>query len=111
MHAHQLIGKLAIRTSAMESQVDINMLSVGVAVRQDWSYTTDPIRILAATEHHIVFEYPDNHVLSGKKYLLNILWVDDCWTDYEALMALATEEHIQLMQQLSGISPVSDVGS
>lgn len=108
MYPHELIGKLAVRTAP----VDYGPRGGGlfsdtiVAVNNDYSHTTDPILILAATESHIVYKRLEP-MFEGKTMLLNSRWVDNSWTDYDALMALASPEHIARMQSL-GIDKPTD---
>lgn len=86
MRAEQLIGKLALRNKPMEST-------------GDRSFMQKPLRIMAVTESHIVFEWQDP-MFFGDKAVLACEYLDNNWTDYEALMSLATDEHIKLMQDL-----------
>lgn len=101
MYPHELIGKLAVRTAPIDYGPSDGGLfgDTIVAVNNDYSYTTDPIRILAATESHIVYQRQEP-MFEGKPMLLNSRWVDNNWTDYDALMALASPEHIARMQSL-----------
>lgn len=85
MRAERLIGKRALRACP--------------PVSGDMSFTRDPIRILAVTENHIVY-VNERPITKGRKSILSFEWLDDNWTSYDDLMALASEEHIKLMQEL-----------
>lgn len=78
MKASVLIGKRALRTAPISNG--------------DHSFSSgDPIIILAATEHHIVFRHTGyfKTITGGKVQTLDSRWVDDNWTDYDELMRLA----------------------
>lgn len=86
MRAEQLLGKLALRSKPLDSS-------------GDHSFITIPIKIMAVTESHIVFEWQEP-MFKGHKGILGYNYLDNNWVDYEALMKLATDEHIKLMQGL-----------
>lgn len=85
MYPHELIGKKAIRKAP--------------TCYGDHSYTTEPLIILTVTESHIVTKYPECHWLfdksEDKKHILDYRWIDDNWTDYDGLMALADENMLK----------------
>lgn len=102
MHPSQLIGKKAVRTKPVV-RVSISILGA-VQENKDNSFTTEPIRILAVTEGHIIYQYsedtPMGRIDKGEKRLLNSDYLDNHWTDYDELMKLADPKHIEMMQQL-----------
>ena len=80
MNVKELIGKKAIRTGPV---------SYGNG-REDYSYTTDSLLILAVTDTHIVYEHTDS-MFKGRRSILDKRWLDDNWGDYDELMKLADE--------------------
>lgn len=102
MYANQLIGKKAIRVKPVPLGTYGGFGLFGeVEQNYDYSYTSDPIIILAATENHIVYKYPENHhFASTDKHILDSRWCDDNWTDYDELLELASETNMKLMQEL-----------
>ena len=75
MNAKELIGKTAIRTGATR---------LG-----DNSYTDTPVRILHATDTHVVTEHVlewERRTFGSEPHVLNYTWCDDKWIDYEELM-------------------------
>lgn len=104
MYPHELIGKKAIRkapTVLGQDRSGLFSISTEVTTRYDYSYNTEPIIILAVTESHIIFQYPEGHYFKGDKKILDSRWVDDNWTDYDKLMELTSEEHVKMMQELN----------
>jgi hypothetical protein len=106
MYATQLIGKKAIRTKPCSLSIKGEddspsmgfmgiMAGTQTGTRYDYSYTDEPLIILAATESHIIIKYPDDSLLSrmgggkDKPHILNCRWCDDNWADYDELMKLA----------------------
>ena len=94
MKANDLIGKLAIRTQGAKTNYGV-----------DNSYTSTPIRILAVTDHHIVYDYVETFeekTCFEKMYvLLNENWNDNNWTDYNELMQIAKKNktaHSNILQ-------------
>lgn len=79
MYPHELIGKLAVRKQPVKLGGET----------MDYSYTSEPILILASTESHIVYDYRHGHFMAGRKRMLDCRWIDNNWTDYELLMGLA----------------------
>jgi hypothetical protein len=81
MQAKDLIGKLAIRTNE-------NM-------HLDYRFTNEAIKIIKVTESHIVYELPKSpHIkvnYPATMHVLNNLWIDDNWIDYEELMNITEE--------------------
>ena len=86
-----LIGRLAIRTKPV---------NCGVGVK-DYSYTTEPIKILKITDSHIVYSHEETkeEPIFGKKiHILDSRWLDDNWIDYDELIessAIRPEERLQ----------------
>ena len=62
MKAIELVGKLALRTDCT---------SMG-----DYSYTSEPVKILKVTDSHIYFQEP-----KGRVRILNNTWLDDNWCE------------------------------
>ena len=80
MKAKDLIGKLAIRTKP----VVVNDGGV-----KDYSYTTTPIHITNVTDNHIVYDLEgtkEESIYGKNTYILNSIWLDDNWEDYENLI-------------------------
>ena len=76
MKPEQLIGKLAIRTQPPKGL-------------DDYSYTTETIRIIKVTENHIVYDHVgtlEEKIFEDKKYILDKRWIDDNWEDYNELI-------------------------
>jgi hypothetical protein len=78
MFPKELIGKKAIRTEPN--------------CQGDHSLIDEPIFIAKATESHIVYTYPKENMFSRiisdqRPRILDRNWIDDKWTDYEALMS------------------------
>jgi len=77
MYAKELIGKRAVRTAPANG---------------DNSYRTTPIKIVKATETHIVYKYDGMSgifaSLGDKVNLLNSDWNDNNWIDYDELVNL-----------------------
>jgi hypothetical protein len=88
MRAEQLIGKLALRKKPMD-----------FGNGGSRSFMDRPIRIMAVTDSHIVFEWQEK-IFEGQKSVLAYEYLDNNWEDYEALMNLATDAHIKMMQDL-----------
>lgn len=78
MNLKELVGKTVIRTGPV---------NYGNGCK-DYSYTTDPLIILAVTDTHIVYEHQKGF-LSGDRHILDKRWLDDNWADYGELMRLA----------------------
>ncbi len=77
MFATQLIGKRAIRTGSTTYP------SGSVSL----SFTEEPILILHATKSHIIFKWqPESHIKQDEPDVLNAIYCDDKWTDYDCLM-------------------------
>jgi hypothetical protein len=78
MKATELIGKRAIRTNCAT-------LSYGI----DRSYTDTPIRILKATDSHIIYQYDkefDPVFDPIKFHIMSYAFCDDNWTDFDELI-------------------------
>jgi hypothetical protein len=98
MEAKELIGKTAIRTRPVmtEKIISAGLFSGGDTVRQipDFYYCTTPIRILNATDYHIVF-LPCELIVAGptelKPRILDLRFCDDNWIDYESLISETKE--------------------
>lgn len=78
MYATQLIGKNCIREKPA-------ILGGRESELKDYSFCSTVIRIVAATEHNIVYE----HKLCGvtRTSILDERFCDDNWVDYDALVA------------------------
>jgi hypothetical protein len=70
MKAKDLIGKKAVRTAP-------------VRLTGDRSYGTTPILIQNVTDSHIVYTSLENFLDDRSVRLLNSMWIDDNWTNYE----------------------------
>ncbi len=74
MRATELIGKEVIRTAPTS--------------HGDYSFTSNPIIIINATDEHIIYKYPSDNCLGyfdSREKILNFTWCDDNWIDYEEL--------------------------
>lgn len=119
MNATQLIGKKAIRTKpcklkeAEQTPPMFGMLAMGIGTAtHDYSYSREPIIILAATESHIVYKHTDDSVYAkmgnGKveTHILDSRWCDDNWTDYDELMKLAEPAIQELVKDAASVSEI-----
>ena len=96
MFATELIGKLAIRTSPVRYPNG----------NWDCSYTQNPIRIINATDRHIVHVSKDSPFCDpSKPRVLNYLWCDDKWIDYESILIPATQKFANVRFVDDGIDP------
>jgi len=77
MKATELIGKLAIRTSHVT-------YAHGNICR---SFMEEPIRIIKATDRHIVYEWVNHPSFNDKPNILSYEYCDDNWINYEELIA------------------------
>lgn len=103
MNAKNLIGKMALREKPIEKQIMTGgILSFGgpsVSTIPDYSYCTDPVKIVAATEHHIVIEQEMDNVFSQdgpstKTTILDERFCDDNWADYVKLIEGSTQNFV-----------------
>lgn len=85
MKATQLIGKLAIRTFHTK-------YAHGQISRSFMEY---PIRILKATDKHIVYEWVNEPEWNNKPNILSYEYCDDNWIDYNELMGIVEPDPIQ----------------
>lgn len=90
MKATELIGKKAVRTQPIYHISDGGFMAMGLVKKPDYTYTTEPIKILKATDSHIIVER-DCFDGTKKQVILNILFCDDNWCDYDELIALSEE--------------------
>lgn len=100
MYPHELIGKKAIRTKpCILSPARVGMFGMPEAESLDYSYSHDPILIVAATENHVLFKRvnPLFKEDTDKVSVLDCRWVDGNWTSYDDLIKLSLPEHQQLM--------------
>jgi hypothetical protein len=68
MKANELVGKEVLRT---------NPADIGNGYH-DYSYTSNPIKILKVTDFHIYYQSD-----YGFDSILNIRWLDDNWIEYD----------------------------
>jgi hypothetical protein len=91
LKATELIGKKAIRTAPVMEKVETNcdgfLFNGRIVEKSNYSYTEAPIKILKATDSHIVYE---REKFDGEKVIsvLNLKYCDDNWTDYDELIKL-----------------------
>jgi hypothetical protein len=118
MFATQLIGKKAIRTKPCSLSIkgeadDIPFMGLmgigtgtGAGIRYDYSYTDEPLIILAATESHVIVKHPEDSFLvrhvGNEPRILDCRWCDENWTDYDELMKLAEPEVSKMIAEASG---------
>lgn len=78
-----LVGKLAIRTQPVKLGKDF----MGNE-NYDYSYTSNPIRIIKVTDNHIIYDRKgtDEEKVFKRTSILDKRWIDDNWTSYEELM-------------------------
>lgn len=87
MYLKDLIGHLAIRTQRAKTNYG-----------SDRSYLTEPVRILAVTENHIVFDHMgtrEEKMFGDQTHILNSDWNDDNWTDYNELIRMAEATRVK----------------
>ena len=86
MKATELVGKNAIRTEPVFDLCDSGLFGgYGVAKRPNYLYTTEPVKILKATESHIICEIKAFDGTTRER-ILNCQFCDDNWIDYNELM-------------------------
>ncbi len=90
MNAKELIGKTALREKPIQTQV---MTGGGSKIETipEYRYCTNPVKIVAATDHHIIIEFEINKLfskegLATKQIILDERFCDDNWTDYNKLI-------------------------
>nr|DAI74257.1 MAG TPA: hypothetical protein [Caudoviricetes sp.] len=102
MRLKNLVGKLAIRTARPDVTVDLhdlmNPLRIGAlcigsepwgkAKGYDEHYMDVPVKIVSVKEEQVVVE----NTKDGRRKLLERKYMDDHWTDYEALLHPEEEE-------------------
>lgn len=79
MNAKKLIGKMALRSAPV----------VVYGGNYNYAYTTKPIKILTATESHIVAEY--NWYGKPEVEIINCMYCDENWIEYDHLMLMASK--------------------
>jgi len=95
MKAIELVGKLAIRTNPVSyGRNDFTSEEV-----KDYSYTTEPLKILKVTDNHILYEYSEDGFIykvvgNETPHILDKRWLDDNWTDYEELMKIDSRKNV-----------------
>ena len=82
MKATELVGKMAIRTK------HVTYAGGGT----DRSHMEEPVKILKATDCHIVYEYGDEFLKMCKTAndspnIMSYEYCDDNWVDYDELMS------------------------
>ncbi|WP_195308226.1 hypothetical protein [Flavonifractor plautii] len=88
MNAKELIGKNAIREKPIKKAevVSSGLYTIGSRVQSipDYTYCVEPVKIINATDHHVVIE----REVFGKIHmmLLDERYCDDAWTDYDELI-------------------------
>ena len=75
MKAKELVGKMAIRTAPAQ-----------FPRCNDNSYSNEGIKILKVTDSHIVYGSKDICTGEFERHILNYVWLDGNWADYEKLM-------------------------
>lgn len=102
MRLKNLVGKLAIRTARPNVTVDLYglMSSPGIGAfcvgSEPWrkengydeQYMDTPVKIVSVKEEQVVVE----NTKDGRRKLLERKYMDDHWTDYEALLHPEEEE-------------------
>ena len=94
MYAKDLIGKTCIREKpviktryAQRGGRTYLMFGSGEEKIEepDYTYCSEPVNIIAATDHNIVCEVKS---IVGKPYIVNLdeRYCDDNWVDYDALL-------------------------
>lgn len=106
MRLKNLVGKLAIRTARPDVTVDLhdlmNPLRIGAlcigsepwekAKGYDEQYMDVPVKIVSVKEEQVVVE----NTKDGRRKLLERKYMDDHWTDYEALLHPEEEREQEL---------------
>lgn len=89
MFAKELVGKTCIRETPVikERYIQGGGLFYGeVKVKEpDYTYCTDAVKIIAATDHNIVAE-SENLFGNPVTVILDERYCDDAWIDYNALI-------------------------
>lgn len=93
MYAKELIGKNCIRTKPVikerYAKVGGGFLGYGATETKikepDYYHCTEPVKIIAATDHNIVCERKS---IGGESFTVNLdeRYCDDAWTDYDELL-------------------------
>lgn len=99
MNAKELIGKRAIREKPMMykekvSGSGLTYFSVRESIVEmpDYALCTEPVKIINATDHHIVCER--RSILGEARIqVLDERYCDDAWTDYDELIGGSENEH------------------
>lgn len=91
MTAKELIGKNAIRTQPIMEKVRVNnsgMLMIGdhFENQPNYCYTTESIKIVNATDSHIIAEVKSFMGDKTTTRILNCQYCDDNWIDYDELI-------------------------
>ena len=85
MEAINLIGKLAVRTKpVIIGRDDLTLEEI-----KDYSYISEPIKILKVTESHIIYSFKDTkdeNLFGENPHLLDERWNDKNWVDYKELI-------------------------
>ena len=98
MYPHQLIGKLAVRTKPVDYGERDSFFGGTKTKIEDYSFSSSPIKIMGATENHIIYKYvKSEEKLFGEEIrLLDHRWIDNNWTNYEELLELANVNNVML---------------
>lgn len=98
MRATELVGKVAIRT--------------GPNYNNDHSYCSYPVKILMATESHVMIEYVgrEANMFSSTPHLLNCAFCDDKWADAEGIFKVLNGEMTaeELAQKMASSTTVNN---
>lgn len=91
MKANKLIGKLAIR----KKPVTLGRNDFTEEYNYDYSYTSEPIKILKVTDEHIIYSHKDTNqenIFGDEVSILDNRWNDDNWIDYEELIKIEQDQ-------------------
>jgi hypothetical protein len=90
MYPRELIGKKAVRTGPVNYGSRAHFMTGQKEEHKDYSYTTDPLIILQATDSHIVVQHPPDSYAAkcgtNAPRLLDCRWIDDQWADYDLIL-------------------------
>ena len=97
MFAKELIGKTVLRERPVLRKRFIrtgDFLSAAEkeVTDSDYTYTANPVKIVAATDSHIIVESKNSFTKEPKQCVLNSTFCDDAWIDIEDLLKTAVGE-------------------
>ncbi|MFA5324486.1 MAG: hypothetical protein WC373_17550 [Smithella sp.] len=87
MYPKELIGKKAIRTAPVSYGTHTHFMTGEKSEVKDYSYTTEPLLIVNATDTHIIIKNVEESICHNpskdRLHILNYRWIDNNWVDYD----------------------------